>query len=144
MLFYELKKGYEKMKNIVDENTELKRTLHLIDRALVDFRLRLLDLPEENTYYGEVEKCSCSDGECKCSEKELELLSTIDKLKAEIQKKDTTIVELQQQLSEKTEVKVKRQYKERGGSVFPDFKTLTLNEDNNYEGNSVIYHSEDM
>lgn len=131
------------MKNIVDENTELKRTLHLIDKTLIDFRLRLLDLPEENNY-GEVEKCTCSDGECKCSEKELELLSTIDELKAELQKKDAAIVELQQQLFEKTEVKVKRQYKERGGSVFPDFKTLTLNEDNNYEGNSVIYHSEDM
>lgn len=39
------------------------------------------------------------------------------------------------------EEKPKRTRKERGGTVFTDFRTLDLKQENNYEGNSVCYSS---
>lgn len=39
------------------------------------------------------------------------------------------------------EVKPRKKRKERGGSVFTDFETLTLDKDTEYEGNSVIHSS---
>lgn len=42
---------------------------------------------------------------------------------------------------ESEDVKPRKKRKERGGSVFTDFETLTLDKDTEYEGNSVIHSS---
>ena len=41
------------------------------------------------------------------------------------------------------EKKTRKPRKERGGTVFTDFKNLEL-ENNDYEGNSIIYSKKDM
>ena len=41
------------------------------------------------------------------------------------------------------EKKVRKPRKERGGTVFTDFKTLDL-DNNNFDGNSIVYSKKDM
>ena len=171
---YTINKEYENSKkvrlkmtkDVIAENKELKRTLCLIDKALIEHRLRELDLPEIDTSYLQVEVPVKETKKCNCGERESALEAEIAELKKKLAEKEDHITELKSLLqtadtakeedkeiewkeprAEVEEVAVKaekpkRQYKERGGSVFSDFKSLSL-ENNNFEGNSVIYRNED-
>lgn len=154
-------------KDVIAENKELKKTLCLIDKALIEHRLRELDLPEIDTSYLQVEIPVKETKKCNCGERESALEAEIAELKKKLAEKEDHITELKSLLQtadtakeEGKEIewkeprageaeeyvvkaeKPKRKYKERGGSVFSDFKSLSL-ENNNFEGNSVIYKNED-
>lgn len=131
------------------ENANLKRTLFIIEKAILDFRLTQLENPITPEFVnaphvrveGEWEpakefapvtpapvehKCSCG---CQNKDEETEVINE------EVAEPVATVV-----ASGVTPVKKeKRQYKQRGGSVFTDFKTLTLDKENDFEGNSVVY-----
>ena len=126
------------------ENASLKKTLFIIEKAILDFRLTQLENPitpefvnaphvhvegkwEPAKEFAPVTGTPCS---CGCHDKEEEKIN-----EEEVAKPTVTVV-----ASGETPVKKeKRQYKQRGGSVFTDFKTLTLDKENDFEGNSVVY-----
>ena len=183
------------VKDLYEENKELKRVLYNIEKAIFDFRLTQLDLPLEKvnipslglpqpqvqpTSYT-LTTCSCNNGEgCNCEEEKEVLREQIAALTAKL---NGTNAELEQYkrkevteedvvltgfpcdsvADEEDEViyengfatyaepappreeekKTRKPRKERGGTVFTDFKNLEL-ENNDYEGNSIIYSKKDM
>lgn len=160
-------------KDLYEENKELKRVLYNIEKAILDFRLTQLDLPLEQvnipslglpqpqvqpTSYT-LTTCSCNNGEgCSCDEEKEVLREQIATLTAKLnganaeleQYKRKEVTEdvaptgfLGDSVADEEEKKTRKPRKERGGTVFTDFKNLEL-ENNNYEGNSIIYSKKDM
>lgn len=160
-------------KDLYEENKELKRVLYNIEKAILDFRLTQLDLPLEQvnipslglpqpqvqpTSYT-LTTCSCNDGEgCNCDEEKEVLREQIATLTAKLngvnaeleQYKRKEVTEdvaptgfLGDSVADEEEKKTRKPRKERGGTVFTDFKNLEL-ENNDYEGNSIIYSKKDM
>jgi hypothetical protein len=157
-------------KNIYEENKELKRTLYIIEKVLLDFRLTQLDLPEtESLGMQKVElkplgvtPCTCGDS-CNCDEEKEILKEQITRLKNELNSyknkevnevPEVEAVDYREQMENEVssfipvEVdeepkKERKSRKERGGTVFTDFKTLSL-DNNDFEGNSIVYSKKDM
>lgn len=81
----------------------------------------------------------------------MELSKIVDRLnklnepKEEISEKELTDVSFEETsapVTQKIEEQVRKPRKERGGEVFTDFKTLSL-DNNNFEGNSIVYSKKD-
>lgn len=160
-------------KDIYEENQELKRMLYTVEKAILEFRLKQIDMPLEKINIPSVltphqavpytiqSTCFCGD-ECSCDEEKEELKRIIESLTARLNGAEAELAQyknveidngtyeqaIPSDDEEEPEVvlnavnvtveKPKRQYKERGGSVFKDFKNLDLN-NANFDGNSVIY-----
>ena len=119
-------------------------------------------------------KCSCNDGEgCNCDEEKEVLREQIATLTAKLNGANAELDAFKKKEHEKRveeakakikeiflgdieeepvppaappreeEKKTRKPRKERGGTVFTDFKNLEL-ENNDYEGNSIIYSKKDM
>jgi len=113
-----------------------------------------------------VTTCTCNET-CSCDEEKEVLQAEIDRLKAKLKKyeepaevKPVPLDEEDEQVFAELEdipadddedplpapvptKKERKQRKERGGTVFKDFKTLKLENNNDYEGNSIIYSKRD-
>ena len=119
-------------------------------------------------------KCSCNDGEgCSCDEEKEVLREQIAALTAKLNGANAELEQYKRkEVTEdvaptgfhgdsvadeensyttyaepapprEEEKKTRKPRKERGGTVFTDFKNLEL-ENNDYEGNSIIYSKKDM
>ena len=170
-------------KDIYEENKELSRTLYIIEKAILDFRLKQLDLPLErvncpsvfspnvasvpytvtttcgecdkekedlrqqiveltnklNTANEELDTFKKKDCERKVEEVEVEEVfpSDVDEYPLPVEKEEPAAPPIEE------EKKVRKPRKERGGTVFTDFKTLDL-DNNNFDGNSIVYSKKDM
>ena len=168
-------------KDIYEENKELSRTLYIIEKAILDFRLKQLDLPLErvncpsvfspnvasvpstvattcdecdkekedlrqqiveltnklNTANEELDTFKKKDCERKVEEAEEVFPSDVDEYPLPVEKEEPAAPPIEE------EKKVRKPRKERGGTVFTDFKTLDL-DNNNFDGNSIVYSKKDM
>ena len=168
-------------KDIYEENKELSRTLYIIEKAILDFRLKQLDLPLErvncpsvfspnvapvpytvtttcgecdkekedlrqqiaeltnklNTANEELDTFKKKDCERKVEEAEEVFPSDVDEYPLPVEKEEPAAPPSEE------EKKVRKPRKERGGTVFTDFKTLDL-DNNNFDGNSIVYSKKDM
>ena len=168
-------------KDIYEENKELSRTLYIIEKAILDFRLKQLDLPLErvncpsvfspnvasvpstvtttcgecdkekedlrqqiaeltnklNTANEELDTFKKKDCERKVEEAEEVFPSDVDEYTLPVEKEEPAAPPVEE------EKKVRKPRKERGGTVFTDFKTLDL-DNNNFDGNSIVYSKKDM
>ena len=168
-------------KDIYEENKELSRTLYIIEKAILDFRLKQLDLPLErvncpsvfspnvasvpstvtttcdecdkekedlrqqiveltnklNTANEELDTFKKKDCERKVEEAEEIFPSDVDEYPLPVKKEEPAAPPIEE------EKKVRKPRKERGGTVFTDFKTLDL-DNNNFDGNSIVYSKKDM
>ena len=168
-------------KDIYEENKELSRTLYIIEKAILDFRLKQLDLPLErvncpsvfspnvasvpytvtttcdecdkekedlrqqiveltnklNTANEELDIFKKKDCERKVEEAEEIFPSDVDEYPLPVEKEEPAAPPIEE------EKKVRKPRKERGGTVFTDFKTLDL-DNNNFDGNSIVYSKKDM
>ena len=168
------------VKDLYEENKELKRVLYNIEKAIFDFRLTQLDLPLEKVNIPSLglpqpvsHTCSCNNGEgCSCDEEKEVLREQIAALTAKLNGANAELDTFKKKEHEKRveeaeeifpsdvdedplpvkeepappieeEKKTRKPRKERGGTVFTDFKNLEL-ENNDYEGNSIIYSKKDM
>ena len=169
-------------KDIYEENKELSRTLYIIEKAILDFRLKQLDLPLErvncpsvfspnvapvpytvtttcgecdkekedlrqqiaeltnklNTANEELDTFKKKDCERKVEEAEEVFPSDVDEYPLPVEKEEPAPAPPIEE-----EKKVRKPRKERGGTVFTDFKTLDL-DNNNFDGNSIVYSKKDM
>lgn len=169
-------------KDIYEENKELSRTLYIIEKAILDFRLKQLDLPLErvncpsvfspnvapvpytvtttcgecdkekedlrqqiaeltnklNTANEELDTFKKKDCERKVEEAEEIFPSDVDEYPLPVEKEEPAPAPPIEE-----EKKVRKPRKERGGTVFTDFKTLDL-DNNNFDGNSIVYSKKDM
>ena len=169
-------------KDIYEENKELSRTLYIIEKAILDFRLKQLDLPLErvncpsvfspnvasvpstvtttcgecdkekedlrqqiveltnklNTANEELDIFKKKDCERKVEEAEEVFPSDVDEYPLPVEKEEPAAAPPIEE-----EKKVRKPRKERGGTVFTDFKTLDL-DNNNFDGNSIVYSKKDM
>lgn len=66
-----------------------------------------------------------------------ELKETVNSIKVDIPLKSDN--EVADDMLGKVVIKQRKPRKERGGSVFKEFETLSLNHNNDYEGNSILY-----
>ena len=157
-------------KDLYEENKELKRVLYNIEKAILDFRLTQLDLPLEKVNIPSLglpqaqaqpvsHTCSCNDGEgCNCDEEKEVLREQITTLTAKLNGANAELEQYKRKevtedvaptgfpgdsVADEEEKKTRKPRKERGGTVFTDFKNLEL-ENNDYEGNSIIYSKKDM
>lgn len=163
-------------KDIYEENKELSRTLYIIEKAILDFRLKQLDLPLEQVNcpsvfspnvapvpYTVTTTCSECDKEKEDLKQQIaeltnklntanEELNTfkkkehekrVEEAKAKIEEILLGDVEEEPAPPIEEEKKVRKPRKERGGTVFTDFKTLDL-DNNNFDGNSIVYSKKDM
>ena len=177
------------VKDLYEENKELKRVLYNIEKAILDFRLTQLDLPLEQVNIPslglpqaqpvpyKLTTCSCNNGEgCSCDEEKEVLREQIAALTAKLNGANAELKQYKRkEVTEdaaptgfpgdsvadeeddendfatyaepapprEEEKKARKPRKERGGTVFTDFKNLEL-ENNDYEGNSIIYSKKDM
>lgn len=178
------------VKDLYEENKELKRVLYNIEKAIFDFRLTQLDLPLEKVNIPSLglpqpqpqpvsHTCSCNNGEGGSCDEEKEVLreqiaaltAKLNGANAELEqykRKEVTEEDVapttfsgdsvadeedeeengfatyaEPAPSREEEKKTRKPRKERGGTVFTDFKNLEL-ENNDYEGNSIIYSKKDM
>lgn len=184
------------MKDLYTENTELKRTLYTIEKALCDFRISQLDIPEipsselpQNSRIPQIYKTKVEVGQKELGDILLQLSEKqkiIDELTTRISKlesssKETATPNYEKQVEEEVEnfipldeaetykekvlgseinnlekeifstnepvveaepkevEKEVKPRKERGGTVFKDFRTLELSSANDFEGNSIVY-----
>ena len=167
-------------KDIYEENKELSRTLYIIEKAILDFRLKQLDLPLERVNCPSVfspnvasvpSTVTTTCGECDKEKEDLrqQIAELTNKLNTANEESDTfKKKDCERKVEEAEEVfpndvdeyplpvkeepaappieeekKVRKPRKERGGTVFTDFKTLDL-DNNNFDGNSIVYSKKDM
>ena len=145
------------LEEIYTENKNLKQAMYTIESAVLSYRQAELNKPlsvEQPTKKEHV--CNChSKNEEDLSSNEIKNLITslivnisdlskrLDIIEAALtDNSDSEEVEISEEEQPATaEVKERKPRKERGGSVFTDFTTLDLKENNGLEGNSVIYSS---
>lgn len=145
------------LEELYTENKNLKQAMYTIESVVLAYRQAELNKPlsvEQPTKQEHV--CNChSKNEEDLSSNEVKNLITslivnisdlskrLDIIEAALtddnNSEEVEISEEQQPVV--NEVKERKPRKERGGSVFTDFTTLDLKEDNGLEGNSVIYSS---
>ena len=166
-------------KDIYEENKELSRTLYIIEKAILDFRLKQLDLPLERVNCPSVFSPNVASvpytvtttcGECDKEKEDLrqQIAELTNKLNTANEELDTfKKKDCERKVEEAEEIfpsdvdeyplpvkeepappieeekKVRKPRKERGGTVFTDFKTLDL-DNNNFDGNSIVYSKKDM
>ena len=150
------------LEELYTENKNLKQAMYAIESAVLAYRQAELNKPLSVEQPQVQHKCSCGQkNEADLNPDEIKNLITslivnisdlsgrLDKIENNLVKnEDVEIVEQpaeEDTLVEETpvveEVKERKPRKERGGSVFTDFTTLDLKENNGFEGNSVIYSS---
>ena len=150
------------------EKAILDFRLTQLDLPLEKVNIPSLGLPQPVSY-----TCSCNNGEgCSCDEEKEVLREQIAALTAklnganaeldlfkkncerkveeaeevfpsDIEEEPVPVKEEPAALPIEEEKKTRKPRKERGGTVFTDFKNLEL-ENNDYEGNSIIYSKKDM
>ena len=141
------------LEEIYTENKNLKQAMYTIESAVLAYRQAELNKPlsvEQPTKQEHV--CNChSKNEEDLSSNEIKNLITslivnisdLSIIEAALtDNSDSEEIEISEEEQPATaEVKERKPRKERGGSVFTDFTTLDLKENNGLEGNSVIYSS---
>ena len=149
------------------EKAILDFRLTQLDLPLEKVNIPSLGLPQPVSY-----TCSCNNGEgCSCDEEKEVLREQIAALTAKLNGANAELDTFKKKEHEKRveeakieeiflgdieeepvppaalpieeEKKTRKPRKERGGTVFTDFKNLEL-ENNDYEGNSIIYSKKDM
>ena len=149
------------------EKAILDFRLTQLDLPLEKVNIPSLELPQPVSY-----TCSCNNGEgCSCDEEKEVLREQIAALTAKLKganaeleqykRKEVTkdvapttfpdeeddensfVTYAESAPPREEEKKTRKPRKERGGTVFTDFKNLEL-ENNDYEGNSIIYSKKDM
>ena len=151
------------------EKAILDFRLTQLDLPLEQVNIPSLGLPQPVSY-----TCSCNNGEgCSCDEEKEVLREQIAALTAKLNGANAELDAFKKKEHEKRveeakakieeiflgdieeepvapaaptieeEKKTRKPRKERGGTVFTDFKNLEL-ENNDYEGNSIIYSKKDM
>ena len=151
------------------EKAILDFRLTQLDLPLEKVNIPSLGLPPPVSY-----TCSCNNGEgCSCDEEKEVLREQIAALTAKLNGANAELDTFKKKEHEKRveeakakieeiflgdieeepvspaappieeEKKTRKPRKERGGTVFTDFKNLEL-ENNDYEGNSIIYSKKDM
>ena len=150
------------------EKAILDFRLTQLDLPLEKVNIPSLGLPQPVSY-----TCSCNNGEgCSCDEEKEVLREQIAALTAKLNGANAELDLFKKNCERKVEEaeeifpnnvdedplpvkeepaappieeekKTRKPRKERGGTVFTDFKNLEL-ENNDYEGNSIIYSKKDM
>lgn len=150
------------------EKAILDFRLTQLDLPLEQVNIPSLGLPQPVSY-----TCSCNNGEgCSCDEEKEVLREQIAALTAKLNGANAELDIFKKNCERKVEEaeeifpsdvdeyplpvkeepaappieeekKTRKPRKERGGTVFTDFKNLEL-ENNDYEGNSIIYSKKDM
>ena len=131
---------------ILERDLKLQKLFYTIEKAILDFRISEVEAASATNIAEKPDSLAPSNG------------NAIEQLKEQIKLMQEDIANIKNRFCQDdrdtelpaddeeepalvVETKPKRQYKERGGSVFKDFKSLNL-ENSNFEGNSVYYKNE--
>ena len=154
------------------EKAILDFRLTQLDLPLEKVNIPSLGLPQAQPTSYTLTTCSCNNGEgCSCDEEKEVLREQIAALTAKLNGANAELEQYKRKEVTKDvvpttfpdeeddensfatyaesappreeEKKTRKPRKERGGTVFTDFKNLEL-ENNDYEGNSIIYSKRDM
>lgn len=145
------------LEEIYTENKNLKQAMYTIESAVLSYRQAELNKPlsvEQPTKQEHVCNCHSKNEEDLSSNEVKNLITSLIVNISDLSKRldiieaaltdnsDSEEVEIsEEEQPAAAEVKERKPRKERGGSVFTDFTTLDLKENNGLEGNSVIYSS---
>ena len=147
-----------------NNNMLLTKTILQIEKSILELRLAGLERGDSLHVSQSDSKCTCG---CSGKHQEQQLEQPVDEVTEPINEKIlnaqlTTPLSLEEELKEAVNnikvdtplksdnevadamlgtvvVKQRKPRKERGGSVFKEFETLSLNHNNDYEGNSILY-----
>ena len=131
---------------ILERDLKLQKLFYTIEKAILDFRISEVEAASATSIAEKPDSLAPSND------------NAIEQLKEQIKLMQEDIANIKNRFCQDdrdtelpaddeeepalvVETKPKRQYKERGGSVFKDFKSLNL-ENSNFEGNSVYYKNE--
>ena len=165
---------YEENKELKRVLYNIEKAILDFNLPLEQVNIPSLGLPQAQPVSYKLTTCSCNDGEgCSCDEEKEVLREQIATLTAKLNGANAELDTFKKKEHEKRveeakakikeiflgdieeepvspaappieeEKKTRKPRKERGGTVFTDFKNLEL-ENNDYEGNSIIYSKKDM
>lgn len=147
-----------------NNNMLLTKTILQIEKSILELRLAGLERGDSLRVSQSDSKCTCG---CNSKHEEQQLEQPVEEVTEPINEKIfnaqvTTPLSLEDELKEAVSnikvntplksdnevadtmlntvvTKQRKPRKERGGSVFKEFETLSLNHNNDYEGNSILY-----
>ena len=165
---------YEENKELKRVLYNIEKAILIFRLTQLDLPLEKVNIPSLGLPQPVSHTCSCNNGEgCSCDEEKEVLREQIAALTAKLNGANAELDTFKKKEHEKRveeakakieeiflgdieeepvppaaptieeEKKTRKPRKERGGTVFTDFKNLEL-ENNDYEGNSIIYSKKDM